>query len=104
MEVKMKEDNWTKVESEVWNPEEGQEISGVYLGVQNEIGENSSSLYSIETSLGRQTGIWGCKVLDGKMIGVKIGQEIKIKFIGRVKPEKGKEYKSFEVYTKPLKQ
>jgi hypothetical protein len=95
-------DEWNKVETEVWNPEEGQEISGIYLGVQPEVGENKSNLYSLEISPGKQISVWGCKVLDGKMIGVGIGQQVKIKFVGRIKPEKGKEYKSFEVYTKPL--
>ncbi len=96
------EDEWTKVESEIWNPEEGDEISGTYLGVQEEVGENKSNLYAIETSEAKQLGVWGCKVLDGKMIGIKIGQQVKIKFNGRVKPDKGKEYKSYDIFTKPL--
>ncbi len=94
---------WNKVESEVWSPEEGDEISGVYLGVQKEIGENKSNLYTIEVEAGKQMGAWGSKVLDGKMISVSVGQQVKIVFNGKIKPEAGgKEYKSYEVLTKPL--
>jgi hypothetical protein len=96
----MTDDEWAKVETDIWNPDEGEEISGIYLGVQSEVGVNKSNLYSIETSTG-QLGVWGCKVLDGSMIGVQVGQQVKIKFVGKVKPEKGNEYKSYEVFTKP---
>lgn len=92
-------DEWAKVETDIWNPEEGAEISGIYLGVQEAVGENESNLYSIESE-NKQIGVWGSKVLDGKMMGIKVGQEIKIKFMGRIKPEKGREYKSYEVYVK----
>ena len=101
--IKM-EDEWTKIELEVWNPDEGAEISGVYLGVQTEVGENKSNLYTLETSEQKQISVWGSKVLDGKMMGIKEGQQVKIKFVGRIKPEKGKEYKSYEIFTKPLKE
>ena len=89
---------WTKVESDVWNPEEGEEISGKYLGVQHKVGDHNSELYSLETEEGRQVGVWGSKVLDGKMLGIQVGQQVKIKFVGKVKPEKGNEYKDFEVF------
>ena len=95
-------DEWNKIETEIWNPEEGDEVSGNYLGVQEEVGENKSNLYTIKTDDSKQVGVWGSKVLDGKMIGLQIGQQVKIKFLGKVKPEKGKEYKNFEVYTKPI--
>lgn len=96
-------DEWTKVESEVWKPEEGEEISGIYLGVQKEVGMNASNLYKIEC--GEKTlSVWGSKVLDDAMLSVKEGQEVKIKFMGKIKPEKGKEYKSYEVFTRDLQE
>jgi hypothetical protein len=95
-------EEWTKVQSEIWNPEAGDEISGIYLGFQPEVGDNKSNLYKIETSEGKQLDIWGSKVLDGKMVSIKVGQQVKIKFMGKIKPPKGKEYKSYEIFTKPL--
>lgn len=100
-------EEWTKVETDIWNPEVGEEISGIYLGVETEVGENKSNLYNIEVvedDKTKQLGIWGCRVLEGKMLAVKVGQQVKIKFNGMVKPEKGREYKSFEVFTKPLEE
>jgi len=94
-------EEWIKVETETWNPEEGEEISGIYLGVELEVGPNKSNLYSLETEPGKQVGVWGCKVLDGKMLAVKVGQQVKIEFKGKIKPEKGNEYRSYEVFTKP---
>ncbi len=91
---------WTKVETETWTPEEGEEISGEYLGVQVEVGENKSNLYKVKTEEGKTVGIWGSAVLDGKMFGMEVGTEIKIAFKGKVKPLKGREYKDYEVFTK----
>ena len=98
------EEEWTKIESDVWNPEEGNEISGVYLGIQLEVGVNKSNLYKIELEEGKQLSVWGSKILDDAMLSVKVGQQVKIKFKGKVKPEKGNEYKDYEVFTRPIKE
>lgn len=93
-------DEWTKVQSDVWNPDEGAEISGVYLEKATEVGQNKSNLYKIEVEPGKVVGIWGCKVLDDALVAVKIGSQVKIKFKGKVKPEHGNEYKAYDVFTK----
>jgi hypothetical protein len=99
-EGKMAENNWEKVEEGFWVPEEkGDEISGVYLGFKEDIGQNKSRLYSIENEEGKMN-VWGSKVLDGKMMIIKIGQQVKIVFLGRVKSEGKKEYKGYDVFTK----
>lgn len=96
-------DEWTKVKSEVWKPEEGEEISGIYLGVQKEVGTNASNLYKIECEE-KTLSVWGSKILDDAMLSVKEGQGVKIKFKGKVKPEKGNEYKTYEVFTRDLQE
>lgn len=93
-------EEWTKVETDIWTHEEGSELTGIYLGVQTEVGVNKSNLYKIETSEGKQIGVWGCKVLDDAMFGMKSGTQVKILYKGKVKPEKGNEYRSYEVFTK----
>lgn len=98
----MTEENWTKVESDVWNPEPGQEISGVYLSCKDEVGVNKSRLYTIEVSEGKTMGVWGSRILDDAMMAVGFGSQVKIKYNGKVKPEKGNEYKSYEVFTRPV--
>lgn len=98
----MTNNDWKKIEADIWVPESmNDEISGRYLGVQHEVGENQSELYSIEVSEGKILNFWGSKVLDGKMVGVQIGQQVKIVFLGKVKPEGGREYKDYDVFTKP---
>jgi len=94
-------DEWTKVETEIWDPEEGDELSGVYLGFKLEVGPNKSNLYKVEVSEGKQLGIWGCHILNDLMLSIKVGQQVKIQFKGKVKPDKGNEYKTYEVFTKP---
>lgn len=91
--------DWEEVQTDMWIPEEpGDAIEGTYLGVQPDVGENKSKLYTIETEAKKQFNFWGSTVLDGKMIGVKPGQAIKVEFLGKVKPEGKKEYKSYKVY------
>ncbi len=98
------EEQWDKVQTDVWVPEkEEDEISGIYLGVQKEVGENKSNLYTIEVEEGKTMAFWGSKVLDGKMLALKVGQQVKILFLGKVKPEKGREYKGYDVFVKKTK-
>ena len=97
----MNGEDWNKVETEIWGPENGgDEISGVYLGVEHDVGENKSNLYTLEVEDGKTVAFWGSKVLDGKMSVVKIGQLVKVIFLGKVSPEGGREYKDFDVFFK----
>ena len=92
--------DWNKIETEIWNPEDGDEISGEYLGFQSNVGENNSNLYSVKDDKKKIIAIWGSKVLDGKMQGVQVGQQVKIKFLSRVKISGGRDYKDYEIFTK----
>ena len=97
------EEDWNKVETEIWVPgNKGDEISGVYLNVQNEVGENKSNLYTLEVKEGKTLAFWGSKVLDGKMSAVKVGQQVKVLFLGKVTPDGGREYKDYDVFFKSI--
>lgn len=78
--------------------EAGDSIEGKYKMVQHEVGPNKSELYILEKENGEHVKVWGSYVLDNKMALLDLGTEIKIEFKGRVKPEKGNEYKDFAVY------
>ena len=97
-------DEWNEVKTEVWNPEKGDQISGIYLGVQHDVGPKKSNLYTMDVSETKRVNFWGSKILDSHMVGMKIGQQVKIEFTGKVKPEKGNEYKTYKVFTKPLEE
>ena len=57
-------------------------------------------MYSLEVAPGKSVGVWGSTVLDGKMNAVKVGQQVKIVYLGKVSPEGGREYKQYEVFFK----
>lgn len=95
--------DWKKVEmGDTWNPEkEGDEIVGLFVGKEENVGENNSNLYTLEASDdNRSVSVWGTTVLDVRMKNVKVGEEVKIIFKGwKDSPtRKGKQYKDFEVY------
>jgi hypothetical protein len=92
------EKQYEDVEQTFWNPEkEGDSIEGIYLSKQEEVGENKATVYNIETPEKQVIGVWGSTVIDQKMKLISSGDDIRIIFEGRVKPEKGKEYKSFKI-------
>ena len=67
---------------------------------QSDIGENHSTLYSLQQADGNVVKVWGSTVLDGKMANVGIDQYVQIKFLGS-KPSpnrKGKTYKDWAVF------
>ncbi len=79
---------YTEINPTVWKCEkDGDFIEGFVLNKEDNIGENKSWLYSIETPEGVKS-VWGSAVLDTRMAFVKIGDKIKITFkgLGEAKP------------------
>ena len=97
-------ETWKKVElGETWNlkeAKEGDEMIGVFTGKDENVGENNSTVYRIETINGDIRSVWGSTVLDVRMKNVKEGKEVKIVYKGS-KPSptrKGKSYHDFDVW------
>lgn len=89
--------NYEDVESDFWNPENPEDsVEGIYLSKQEEVGENKSNVYNLETSEGIKS-VWGSTVLDNKFKLVKFGDDLKIIFVGLKKPDGGREYKDFKI-------
>ena len=63
------------------------EVSGVLINIQEDVGENKSMLYTLEVE-GKPKNVWGSAILDQRMVGVKVGDLIKIIFkgLGESKP------------------
>ena len=94
--------NWKKVEpsnSDVWKPEnQGDTIQGKYKTVKQEVGQNESNLYLLETEEG-EYGVWGSAVIDSRMSEVPLGSMVKIVYKGKATGEKsGREYKDFDIF------
>ena len=92
---------WKKVEmSPSHDFEKEKELEGVLTNIQTDVGPNASTLYDFEKKDGDNIAVWGSTVLDSRMKNVKIGEEVKIKFVGLAKDSKKGQSpaKLFEVY------
>lgn len=95
---------WKKVEvGNSWNYQEagkGAEFVGLYVGKEEHVGENDSNVYSFEIGGGEMMNVWGSTLLDIRFKNLKVGEEVKIVYLGLAPSEKrkGKSYHNFEVY------
>ena len=89
---------YRKIEPGIWKPEkEGDQIIGILVGKENDIGKFKSKVYHLNSDAGEQLSIFGSAVLDDKMSYIKIGDKIKIIFKGKVQG-KDASYNNYEVY------
>lgn len=99
-------EEWQDIEGKFWKPEnENDFISGVYVGMREDVGEFGSNVYDIQTK-GELLSVFDNAVLKDKMRYVSIGQEVKIIYLGKRKSEKRKSqtYHDYKVQIKPLKE
>ncbi|MDE1867878.1 MAG: hypothetical protein KGI08_09255 [Thaumarchaeota archaeon] len=100
----MANDGWQKVGmSSIWDYKalkKGAEVVGVYLYKEEGIGENNSTLYTLELPDGSGISIWGNTLLDMRFKNLKEGEEVKVVYLGQEPSQKrkGKFYHNFEVY------
>jgi hypothetical protein len=92
---------WEEIDaadSEIFHfPDDGKELTGTLLQVDEDVGTYGSKLYHIETE-GGLSAVWGSQVLDRRLQRVNIGDEIKIVYKGiRTSEKSGREYKDFAV-------
>lgn len=79
-----------EIETGVWKPEkENEEIVGVLLKKEEKVGVNDSMLYTLEVDK-KPIGVWGSIVLDTKMVATKVGDLVKIVYVGKGEAKKGK--------------
>lgn len=88
-----------KVEIDTWKPlEENQEIVGIFVKAEQNVGTNNSALYHMEVDK-KPVAVWGSVVLDTKMNAVKPGDMIKIIYLGKGEAKGGKNApKLYDVY------
>lgn len=93
----MNEIIWKKISSP-WIPEKvNDEISGKIRIIEEEVGENKSKLYTLETK-DLVRGVWGCTVLNEKMKLLEVGNSVKIVFLGKKQGAKKEPYKDYDVF------
>lgn len=88
---------WKKIEGKVHNFLEQPEVIGTLKGhKQSQFGKMD---YVLDTDQG-EVLVFGKTALTDLMREVEIGQEVKIVYKGKVRSKSGRDYDSFEVYTK----
>ena len=84
--------DWKENTGNTWKPEKkDEEVVGILVDIENEVGQNGSTMYTVEQSSNHETvNIWGSAVLDSRMKGIKIGEEVKIVYKGLGDKQPGK--------------
>lgn len=83
---------------DAWDFETNPEMIGIYIGKEEGIGTNNSTLYNFEKPEG-VVSVWSTALLDSRFKNLKEGEEVKVIYLGKEKsPKTGRTYKNFEVY------
>ena len=81
---------YKEVNPGIWKPEnEGDFIEGIFVRAEEDVGHKGSTLYHLEVEE-KQISIWGCTVLDQKMVFVKPADKIRITYKGLGEKQPGK--------------
>ncbi len=82
---------YKEVNPNLWNYEkEGDQIEGVLVKTEDNVGVNKSTIYTLETEPGTFIGIWGSTVLDQRMSLVNEGEKVRITYKGLSEKKAGK--------------
>jgi len=85
----------TKGTGDVWNPtktedgdprteaDENDILDGYYKDIKHDVGPNNATLYAIQQKDGSVLNVWGTKALNDEMDKIRIGQFIRIKWLGK---------------------
>lgn len=96
--------NWEEVNpdtQDMWDFRSQPTIQGLYVAKKENVGENKSNIYVLNVA-NEKVGVWGSVVLDSRFEQIAIGSEVKIEYLGMVKPESGnRPYHNFKVYRRP---
>ena len=100
--------NDTMVQAEeTWNYQEkgaGESIEGLLVSIRKNIGENKSTVYTIEKSNGTLVDVWGCAVIDHHLENLDKNQwGVKLVYLGKQQPQTGgRPYHNFDVFLLPV--
>ena len=102
----MTDNDWEKIDAdagETWDFGTQPEIQGVLIRKEEHVGPNDSNMYRLQLADGKELGVWGNTVLDGRFQKVTIGEEVKLVYLGKQKSEKtGREFHAFDVFHRAL--
>ncbi len=81
------------------NADKGQlaSIEGLLVGIQEDVGENHSTLYELVLENGETQNVWGSTTIDQRIRGSDIGNLCTITFVGMAQGKSGRTYKDISV-------
>ena len=84
--------DWKESSGNFWTPEKkDDELFGVLIAIENSVGPNNSMMYTFEEGKSHEmVNVWGSTVLDSRMKGIRLGQEVKIVYKGLGEKAPGK--------------
>lgn len=65
-------------------------VTGVLIKIEENVGEHKSSLYTLEVDE-KPVHVWGSTILDQRMVGIKVGDLIRIVYKGLGEKKSGKQ-------------
>ena len=77
---------------------EGDTLMGKLVERKSDVGDNNSNMYFFETNAG-MVSVWGCNVLDSRLLTAPMDVVYKVTFLGKKESlkTKGRSYKDFKV-------
>lgn len=100
-------DIWEKLnnngqdEVDSWLPQPKDEVIGTYLSKKENVGKYHKNIYILEKEDGSKMGVWGTTQIDRELAKVKVGDVVKLVYLGKVNnPKTGNNFHSYDVYIK----
>lgn len=92
--------------ADAWDFKVKPNFVGKFVSMEENVGPNDSKIYNFEleeldeNNNPKMAAVWGSTVLDTRMKNVKIGEIVKIDYLGKEKSEsrKGSSYNNFDVF------
>ncbi|MDP3726290.1 MAG: hypothetical protein Q8R36_03785 [bacterium] len=75
-------------------------VMGKLTDIRENVGENNSTIYTVEKEGGEAVSFWSTTVLKGHMDSCALNDEVRVEYLGNKKGKSGRIYKDFKVMKK----
>lgn len=91
-------ENNVKTDEDVWDKTTEPVLEGKLVKIENKVGPNESTLYTIKKDNDTEVKVWGSTVLDDRFLGVPQGTYVKVTYEGLKQGKNGKSYHNYKVF------
>lgn len=97
-------DQWVEIgRVPTWNFKEDKELKGTYIAIEEGVGLKETNLFKIQKEDGSVIGVWGNTMINDTFQKIRIGDAVKIVYLGMEESKNGRSYHSFRIYHRPQK-